>query len=142
VLRPLIPFIDGILEMGRKALQRHTAHPVAADSRGDTGAAGGGIDDSPVRTRAQARTRLVKPDDLRAAVIRIGPGGSGRLVRGLGGVKWRGGTVAGILDAQHGERRCLSSSLSARDSAKRSSKLTSTRLDILVASSGSCAMTI
>jgi hypothetical protein len=59
VLRPLIPFIDGILEMGRKALQRHTAHPVAADSRGDTGAAGGGIDDSPVRTRAQARARLV-----------------------------------------------------------------------------------
>src|ERR1700730_2983695 len=73
-----------------------------------------------------------QPDDLRAGVIRVGPGGSGRLVRGLGGVKWRGGTVAGMLDAQHGERRCLSSSLSARDSAKRSSKLTSTRLDILV----------
>ena len=56
-------------------------------------------------------------DDLRAAELCAGTGRPGRLVRGVGGTQRRAGQAAGVLAAQHGERRGLPSSLSARDAA-------------------------
>ena len=47
----------------------------------------------------------------------LGTGRPGRLVRGVGGVERRAGAAAGLLDAQHGERRGLPSGVSSRDAA-------------------------
>jgi hypothetical protein len=54
VLRPLLPFIDRILEADRKAprKQPHRTSDLAADFSGDAGTAGGGINDPSVRARA------------------------------------------------------------------------------------------
>jgi len=49
--------------------------------------------------------------------VRLGPGGAGRLVRSRRGPGRRRRHPPGVLCAQHGERRGLSSRLSARDAA-------------------------
>ena len=58
-----------------------------------------------------------RPDGVRAADVRLGPGGAGRLVRSGRDPRRRGGDAAGVLPAEHGERRGVPPRLSARDAA-------------------------
>ena len=120
VMGPLITFIDAILEADRTAprKQRHTAHRIWQRILAEVPERqSGGSDDSAVCARAQTGAGMVSTRDLRAAELSTGTGRPGRLVRGVGGAEWRAGAAAGVRDAQHGERRSLSSCLSTRDPA-------------------------
>ena len=90
------------------------------------------VDCAVICTGAQTGIGVVDARDLCTAKIRAGEGRPGRLVRGMGGIKWRADRVAGLFDAEHGERGGLSSRLRGPLS-RRFSKPTNMRLIILAA---------
>lgn len=95
----------------------HCTSDLRADQERATGVPGSRGDGAAVRARAQRAAGLVNAHNLRAAELRARSGGPGRLVRGVGGAERCAGKAAGVLAAQHGERRRVSSGLSSRHPA-------------------------
>jgi hypothetical protein len=63
------------------------------------------------------KTGTRRPGGVRAAKLRLEPGGSGRLVRSSGETGGRTAQTSVLRDAQHGVGRCLSSGLHATQQA-------------------------
>ena len=85
--------------------QRHTARRIHRRILAEL--PGWPVAESTVRNHVRERRRVLGMEaraDLRAAILRLGLGGSGRLVRGAGRSRRRPGQAAGVLHAQHGER--------------------------------------
>ena len=101
----------GVHHAGAAQAAPHGASGPSAGPGRAAGMCGRGVDGA--QPRPSAATCWRGSPDLRAAVLCLGLGGSGRLVRGGGRSRRRPGQAVGVLHAQHGERGGLSPGLPA-----------------------------
>jgi len=120
VLAGLMPFIEAILTSDRRAprKQRHTAHRIWQRIKAEWPEVV--VAESTIRKYVRERKRELGWSTRTTCVPQsYAPGQEGQVdwYEGVGGVERRAGQVAGVLAAQHGERRRLPSRVSARDAA-------------------------